>query len=121
MLAEMVDSYLCSHPAIEANPAWKAQADLAAQTLADLYQAIGAAHHSGEGAGEDTQPPQLPREVRPGRGDETEGRLKKHASEATATQPPSFSATIGVALDSMAERAEENGVSEESTPASKRD
>jgi len=65
MLAEMVDSYLCSHPAIQANPEWKAQADLAAQTLADLYQAIGAAHLSAERVGEDARPEPQPREVHP--------------------------------------------------------
>lgn len=42
--AGTVDEELCEHPAIVANPEWKALADRAGKALADLYQAIGAVH-----------------------------------------------------------------------------
>jgi hypothetical protein len=44
VFGEMVGSYLGEHPAIEANPEWKALADKASQALFDLYQAIAQEH-----------------------------------------------------------------------------
>jgi hypothetical protein len=44
VLAEMVDRHLAEHPAVTANPDWKALADRACDALNDLYQAIGSAH-----------------------------------------------------------------------------
>lgn len=44
VLSAMVDRELAEHPAVMSNPEWKALADRAAATLADLYQAIGAKH-----------------------------------------------------------------------------
>ena len=44
VLVGMVDRELAEHPAVKANPAWKALADRAGRALADLYQAIGAEH-----------------------------------------------------------------------------
>jgi hypothetical protein len=44
VFAELVEHRLCGHQAIKLNPEWAALADKAAQSLADLYQSIGAAH-----------------------------------------------------------------------------
>jgi hypothetical protein len=44
VLAELVDSQLCKHPAIQANVFWQAKATAAADALEDLYQAIGRVH-----------------------------------------------------------------------------
>lgn len=43
-LANAVDEELCAHPAIKADPIWLSMATEAQRILADLYQAIGAAH-----------------------------------------------------------------------------
>lgn len=48
VLAAMVDRELAEHPAVKANPAWKALADRASDALGDLYQAIGAEHPGAE-------------------------------------------------------------------------
>ncbi len=47
VLAEMVDTHLCEHPAVQRVPEWKALADRAAEALHDLYQAIGTQHLGG--------------------------------------------------------------------------
>lgn len=44
VIINMVDENLCSHPAIEQNPEWKAKACEASDALYDLYQMIGAKH-----------------------------------------------------------------------------
>lgn len=43
-LEEAVDRQLLAHPAVLANPEWFKLAATAERALADLYQAIGAAH-----------------------------------------------------------------------------
>jgi hypothetical protein len=43
-LRKAVASELGEHAQVQANPAWKALADIAGQALWDLYQAVGAAH-----------------------------------------------------------------------------
>lgn len=44
-LCSSIDTELCGHPAIAANPEWHRMAMSAHQKLADLYQMIGCAHH----------------------------------------------------------------------------
>lgn len=44
MLADIVEDHLVYHPAIQANPGWRAMAEEASEKLADLYQAIGEEH-----------------------------------------------------------------------------
>lgn len=48
VLAELVETRLCEHPAIQANPGWQSKAAAAAQALRELYQAIGEVHLSAE-------------------------------------------------------------------------
>jgi hypothetical protein len=43
-LKSAIDSELCNHPTICANPEWFKLAIEAQERLADLYQAIGSAH-----------------------------------------------------------------------------
>ena len=43
-LCHSVDSELCEHEAIKADPKWLALAQKAAGALMDLYQSIGAKH-----------------------------------------------------------------------------
>ena len=51
VLAELVETRLCEHPAIQANPGWQNKAAAAAQALQQLYQAIGEVHLSAEQRG----------------------------------------------------------------------
>jgi len=51
VLAELVETRLCEHPAIQANPGWQNKAAAAARALQDLYQAIGEVHLSAEKRG----------------------------------------------------------------------
>src|SRR5438132_12351474 len=44
IFGEMVEVYLCDHPAVKGQPEWLALADKASETLFDLYQAIGREH-----------------------------------------------------------------------------
>lgn len=43
-LAEQVEGQLCDHPAIAGKPEWKKLADKAADSLQELYQALGREH-----------------------------------------------------------------------------
>lgn len=43
-LASAVDEELREHPAIQANPKWKALAETATDALIELYSAIGSEH-----------------------------------------------------------------------------
>jgi hypothetical protein len=44
MMGEVLEMYLAQHPAIQANPAWRARVEQAQEELAALYQEIGVAH-----------------------------------------------------------------------------
>lgn len=44
MLADMVDQWICSHPACVQNAEWYRLAAQAAESLQQLYQQVGAAH-----------------------------------------------------------------------------
>ena len=48
VLAELVETRLCEHPAIQANPGWQNKATAAARALQGLYQVIGEVRLSAE-------------------------------------------------------------------------
>lgn len=45
-LENAVDTELCQHPAIRANPAWLAVSEIVRNSLQQLYQSIGSKHLS---------------------------------------------------------------------------